>query len=279
MSMVKSEIHKGAIMRFFQPNQCVIGMLVFFSLTSPARAYDATPTEIAMLPAYCDAKIGSRNQETGDYWLQQMGRENWTHMHHYCTGLLAMNRYYGQSRYEQGRTLSGAIWDFDYVLKNTQPDFYLRADFHYNRGKALLLQGKEGPAVSDFQKALERSPGMPSASIELADLYKKRGKKDLALTTLKTALERFPTNNGLRRRYQEMGGDLASIPAAPAAVKETQVPAVGSGNSNDVAPAKPDPGAAVVQGKPEVIDQKIGNEANPWCRFCPDPPAPKSEKQ
>ncbi len=270
-------------MRRFQPLQHVVGMLVFLLQASPVYAAIATPAEIAMLPAYCDIKIGSRNQATENYWVQQMGRENWTPLNHYCTGLLAMNRYYGQSRYEQRRTLSGAIWDFDYVLKYTRPDFYLRADFHYNRGKALLLQGKEGPAVGDFQKALELSPGMPSASIELAELYKKRGKKQLALATLKTAVERFPTNKGLRRRYQELGGDLASIPATPpatpAAVKETQAPAVGSGNANDVAPAKSEPDPAVVQSKPEVIDQKIGNETNPWCRFCPDPPAPTSEKQ
>lgn len=265
-------------MRLFHTCQRVAGVLVFLLPTSPVYAAAATPAEIAMLPAYCDVKIGSRNQETENYWVQQMGRENWTPMNHYCTGLLAMNRYYGQSRYEQRRTLSGAIWDFDYVLKYTQPDFYLRADFHYNRGKALLLQGKEGPAVSDFQKALELSPGMPSASIELAELYKKRGKKDLALTTLKTALERSPTNKGLRRRYREMGGDLASIPEAPAAVKETQAPAAAPGNANDGAPAKSEPGPAAVQGKPEAVDQKIGNATNPWCRFCPDPPAPKSEK-
>jgi hypothetical protein len=118
---------------------------------------------------------------------------------------------------------------------------------------------------------------MPSASIELSDLYKKLGKKEMALATLRTALERFPTNKGLRRRYQEMGGDLASIPAATAPVIETQAPADGSDTSGDAAPVGSGPAPPAAQSKPEVSEQKIGNEANPWCRFCPDPPAQKKQ--
>lgn len=248
-----------------------------FTLAFPVFAI--TDVEFSMLPAYCAVKIQDKDPQAKQYWVAQMGGENWVHMHHYCGGLAALNRYYGQNAYEKGRSLYDAVWEFNYVLKNTKPDFYLRADFHYNRGRALRLQGKEGPALSDFQKALELSPGMPSASTELADLYKKLGKKEMALATLKTALEQSPTNKGLRRRYQEMGGDLASIPSAPASVPEAKAAPMDSGSSSKAVPATVEPTQSAEQNKPEVITPQIGNETNPWCRFCPDPPAPKSEKQ
>lgn len=250
---------------------------IAFTLAFPANAI--TDVEFTMLPAYCAVKIRDNDPQAKQYWEAQLGSGNWLHMHHYCGGLAALNRYYGQNAYERGRSLYDAVWEFNYVLKNTKPDFYLRADFHYNRGKALLLQGKAGPALGDFQKALEYSPGMPSASIELADLYKKSGKKEMALATLKTALERFPANKGLRRRYQEMGGDLASIPTTLTPAVQSQPAPVESDKPGNAVPAQAEPTPPVEQSKPEVIDQKIGSETNPWCRFCPDPPAPKSDKQ
>jgi len=250
---------------------------VAFAFALPAHAW--TDAELSMLPPYCAARIRDNNPQAAQQWSAQFGRENWVHIHHYCGGLNALNKYYSQNAYERGRSLTGAVWEFDYVLKYTQPDFYLRADFHYNRGRALRLQGKEGAALGDLEKALELSPGMPPASIELAGLYKKLGKKDKALTTLKTALARSPTNKGLRRAYLEMGGDLASIPTAPASVPEAK-DAPKEPDKPDIAePAQVETSPPVAQSKPEVIEQKIGNETNPWCRFCPDPPAAKSEKQ
>ena len=249
-----------------------------FCIAAPLHASQWTNTDFSILPSYCAVKVRDNNPQTTQVWINQMGRENWVHIHHYCGGLLALHKYYGQNAYEQGRSLSGAVWEFDYVLKNTLPDFYLRPDFHYNRGRAFRLQGKTGPALTDFMKAIELSPGMPSASIELADLYKKQGKKDLAFNTVKKALESNPANKGLRRRYQEMGGDLAAIQTTPEVVPEKMVSPVVGSNPGDVPESKVEPEPPITKTTPEVIEQKIGNEINPWCRFCPDPPVQLNHK-
>jgi len=199
-------------------------------------------------------------------------------MHHYCRGLIAVNRYYRlENAVDRKSALGEAIWEFDYTLKNTSPGFSIRPDVYFNRGKALLLQGKPGMAVGDFLQALELSPGMPSASIELARLYKKQGKKDQALDVLKTALAQTPSHKGLRREYLKMGGNLANIPeAAQAAVAPIPEPAE-TPKSSEPPVATIESGAETGQtstepSKAPIMEQKIGNKTNPWCRFCPDEP-------
>lgn len=240
---------------------------------SAYAATNVTPAELAVLPGYCDAKIGSRNPAAVARWSHELGQKNWDHMHHYCGGLIELNRFYGASAAKRKTILHDAMWEFDYVLKNTQPDFFLRPEMHYNRGRVWELQGNDGEAVMDFQRAIELSPGMPSATMGLADIYKKLGKKEQALAALKSALEQFPDNKGLQRRYVELGGDLASLkPAAPADATQAADKAAGTAAEDAPEPAAPSPATG-------AGDAKIGNATNPWCRFCPDPPAPKNDKQ
>ena len=233
------------------------------SLSPQALTAAVTPLELSMLPAYCDAKMGSQSPAAADLWISRMGRENWVHIHHFCGGLADVNRSYRQQAYERGRTLSNALWEFNYMLDHTQQDFYMRADFYFNRGKAYRLLGKDGQAMGDFLKAFEMSPEMSAASIELADMYKKQGKHAQALAVLKKGLESSPSAKNLRRRYQEMGGDLSTIPKKSEPVEpqpSVAVPEV------EQAPAR-----AVITSVPTTAatEQKLGNESNPWCRFCP----------
>lgn len=256
-----------------------VRIAVLLSALAPAlpalAATNVTPAEIAVLPPYCDAKIGSQNPAAVELWLRQLKRENWDHMHHYCGGLVDLNRYYGGNAAQRKDSLRRAMWEFNYSLQHTQPDFYLRADMHYNRGKVWRLQGNDGQALADFQRAIELSPGMPSATLELADIYKKLGKRQQALAALTQSLERFPDHKGLHRRYLELGGDPAQLatlqkPAdiAPAATKAADTSAPGEAAQAEAA-----------QSATEADAEKIGNATNPWCRFCPDPAAPEGGKQ
>ncbi len=254
----------------------IAGLALSTLVHPPVWAARETPAEIAMLPPYCDAKMGSQSPEAVAYWRARLGHENWIHIHHYCGGLASLNRYYRQSGANRDGSLRNALWEFNYVLDHTGPSFTMRADLYYNRGKVLQLQGKDGAALADLAKALELNPAMPAASIELASLYRKVGKKGLALGVLKAALEKSPEHKGLRRNYQEMGGDLAAISDKPPAEVAAPVEAAAKASQADTASSKsPEPAPST----PSVSEQKIGNQTNPWCRFCPDPAAEPSKPE
>ena len=119
---------------------------------------------------------------------------------------------------------------------------------------------------------------MPSATIELADIFKKQGKKAEALAAVKTALEQFPANKGLRRRYQELGGDPARLAAPPVAAPSGETPEVKAPEpsikteaAKGEAPRMESAPVGATQTMPQAIEPRIGNITNPWCRFCPDP--------
>jgi hypothetical protein len=75
----------------------------------------------------------------------------------------------------------------------------------------------------------------------------------------------------MRRNYEAMGGNLADIPEskpepAPQAAAPTPIATE--------APKPSDPPANPASVVPTVVvEPKIGNKTNPWCRFCPDGPA------
>lgn len=152
---------------------------------------------------------------------------------------------------------------------------------HYYRGKAYQLSGRNGEALTDLVKALELRPDMPLASMELAELYKKLGKKNQALDTLKTALDKNPSHKGLRRTYQEMGGDLTAI-AETLKVEATPSASVDAGQKTEPSQAQesvnpasakadtPASAAAAPAGTEPSSQHKIGTPKNPYCRFCPD---------
>ncbi|MHB1145666.1 MAG: tetratricopeptide repeat protein [Thiobacillus sp.] len=253
---------------------------LMLTMAFPAQAaLDTTPDDIAMLPAYCDAKMGTRAPEAVSYWRTQMGHANWIHVHHYCGGLIELNRYYRGSTGRKKANLGNAVKEFSGMVNAFTPDFYLLPEAYLNRGKALKLMGKVGEAMSDFQKALEINPGLSQARIEMANVYAKSGNIQQALSVLKKGLEQASSSQSLRRRYQELGGDLKAIPDPSAITAAEPVKPVHS-----EIPSMPPPTSQEVEKPADVPvpEQKIGNKTNPWCRFCPDseekdPAKPKAD--
>lgn len=252
--------------------------VLWVMLAGGAQAADnTTQQEIAMLPAYCDAKIGRQNPVDVERWRAQMNHENWIHMHHYCSGLIELNRYYRAARGKQQPNLGNAVNEFTGMINGWRPGFYLIPEAYLNRGRAYRLMRHDGRALADFIKALELDPGLTQASVELSDVYKAAGKKQEALDVLKRALERKPDSKVLKRRYTALGGNPDSLvraapdtPAPPAAATP-EVPTPPAPALDVTAPAQASSDAAPAPKPPvQLIEPKIGSPKNPYCRFCPD---------
>jgi hypothetical protein len=98
-----------------------------------------SPTEVAALPDFCQAKMGT-NAAFSDAWRQRMGPDKYVHLHHYCHGLIAMNRLVVATNKQTRRDLQQrATQEFDYVIRNWPPDFVLAIDARNKKSMAQSM--------------------------------------------------------------------------------------------------------------------------------------------
>jgi tetratricopeptide (TPR) repeat protein len=240
-----------------------LACIFMMSLLQPsgAAADPKTPEEEAM----CQALIYN-GRDTSD-------RRNWMHMHHYCDCIRFTNRAYsaiGNWNAVHGY-LGAAIDGCDYVLSHTTPDFYMRAEVHLQKGKALMLDRQENKAVGEFMEAIRGNPELAQAYVELADIQARNKKSGEALKTVTEGLRHAPDSKPLKRRYTELGGKLpypapiVTAPVEPQVAKPDEAVA-----STPAAPVEATAATPATPAAEPVSPPKIGSPDNPYCRFCPD---------
>lgn len=250
--------------------------------TRPGQAADIkndsripTLAEMRLLPPYCPdtqiiSRVYGRQQAPSKYdahtkiYVDLYGADFW-HLHHYCFGLVDVVRSYRifDKREREGK-LKKSISEFDYVLRGIRPDSILRPELHVKRAQSLVLLGRGGEAVGDFKKAIALKPDYSLAYASLSDYYKETGKKELALTALEEGLVQSPTERSLLRRYESLGGRKTFAPPPVAEPAVVPVPSQEQQAEPATEPDKPLPSADQTPSAPQ-----IGNDTNPYCRFCP----------
>lgn len=247
-------------------------LAMLLPVESALAEFAPSQAEIAALPAFCAAKLGEgTNPEPAKVWRASMGSD-FTHMHHYCFGLNFMNR----ARRTNGSP-GAAVGQFDYVLKNTSPGFYMRPEILMNRGIALSMMKRNGEAVADLLKSIELDPKQPRAYMALSDLYEKQKNRSKALDIVTGGLRHNPGTKSLQRRYTALGGKLPypapdqAAAAEASAAQITATPTSAAANSANPAASAPTPASPAVESAAEsAAIPKIGSPKNPYCRFCPD---------
>lgn len=183
----------------------------------PPDVYDYDPRETALLPSYCrhtqafrEVMPGGDDQQAIRHWEQIMGADNYLHMHHYCLGLMHLNRARILARDTQTRNyhFSRAIGEIDYVLRNARHDFFMRPEMLTRRGEALVGL-KQGPrAVADFEAAIAAKPDYWPAYAQLSDFHRSLGDLGKAREVLEAGLKHAPDSKGLRRRLEELEQEM-----------------------------------------------------------------------
>ena len=161
--------------------------------------------ETAMLPPYCAPRMADDySSATAKEWIDRFTMENYVHMHHYCLGLMELNRAYGKGRSRGAGDLASSIQNIDYVIKGTAPDFFLQPEFHLNKGKALAFMGRSELAALEFQQAIQLKPDYAAPYAALSDYYRDKGAKQKARETVEQGLEKIPDSKALKRRQVEL---------------------------------------------------------------------------
>jgi hypothetical protein len=262
-------MHKSLTRRLLELNALITILVI--SSPADARGWEFTAKEIAMLPAYCAAKLNrgdaSANNEA---WINEFGRESWGHMHHYCHGLIELNRSLLASGTEKKGALGASISEFDYMLRNTPNNLTIRPDIHHSKGQALKLSGNDVAAIKEFLAALENKPDHVSAALATVSIYIKLGKTANAKEILYAALLKSPNTRILRKRFEEIGGDLSAIDKISSDKKEkNSTPNITTPDKQITTEHKQTPTTEIINPS-EASTNTLGTKNNPWCRFCTD---------
>jgi len=246
---------------------------------SEAAADDRIPTltEMRLLPPYCpDTQIISssygRQQAPGQYdahtkpFVDLYGGDFW-HLHHYCFGLVQANRAYkARGAGERAGLWRRSVGEIDYVIRSASPGFILLPELRTQKANGLMKLNRDGEAVLELNKAIAQDPGYTRAYALLSDYYRDARNKSMALKTLEDGLTHSPEDRGLLRRYANLGGtkkfEAPPPPPETVATPEAAPPDTSAAASGPAAEPRPP-----VEIQPY---KEVGNEKNPYCRFCPE---------
>lgn len=204
-----------------------LALATLVPLSAPAQQY-YEPQQIAMLPPYCKHTQGYRYRIKGgddpaeiQRWSAILG-PTFHAMHHYCRGLVAVNRalYFERTERERQHEWAKSIGEFDYVIRSATPDFVLLPEIYTKKGESLVKMGRGLNAVPEFLRAIEAKPDYWPPYAYLGDLYKKAGDTTKAREWLEKGLAQSPDAKQLKSRLAELDGTKGKVKAGAEPVKE-----------------------------------------------------------
>jgi tetratricopeptide (TPR) repeat protein len=250
------------------------GALVMGLLLGRAHAVDVStvPNEVELtrLPPYCAARYKSPQPLEWTSWRNRIG-ENFNDLHHYCSGLNFLNRYWAARTQQERRFyLERALSGMNYLVENEKPDFSLKGELYTNRGEVYKLMGKPGEAARDFNHAIQVEPKFVRSYLLLADLNVAEKNPSRALEVITAGLRNNPDSKALQRHYLELGGKKPfPEPAKPEPAKENaEAQAADKAKSTPTSGPSSPPASTSAEPAP-AAPAPIGTPSNPYCRFCP----------
>ena len=214
---------------------------------APARAdfvpENMTPGEIARLPPYCpvrlDADMNQRSRGLQNmtppvaHFVGLMGDSFW-HMHHYCWAQIRVNRALagGMAPVIRNGTLLAAIADYEYVVRNSKPDFVMLPEVFLKIGDTHVLMKNYPKASEAFAKSRSLKPDFWPPYSHWANALELTVGKKAALAHLEEGMRAAPAAAALQGQYKRLGGDpaafLKSLPPPPAASQPAEAEAAPS---------------------------------------------------
>lgn len=195
-----------------------------FAAGIPGR-YD--PSAVALLPRYCiytqgyrEYVPGGNNPEEIKRWYSVMGQA-FHAMHHYCWGLVDTNNaiFHARNSRERQALLLGSVREFDYVIKNTPPDFVLLPEILTKKGENLIRMGQAAPGLLALQQAIQLKPDYWPPYVQMSDYFKGVGDLKKARALLEEGLARTPDSKTLQQRLAEIKSGKDNRNTAPPAAK------------------------------------------------------------
>lgn len=245
------------------------------ALCSPAMAQwnpSGTQAERALLPQFCLVKLKDDNRSPeAQAFIRQFGFDNWLHMHHYCYALNFVSRAQkaGNTR-DRNSQLQLAVADYNYVLRGTKPDFWMRPQLYLELGRLHVRLNRQVEATEAFKAAIHSNPSYQAAYIALIDQLRRNGDRGQAREIAELGLRHLPDAERLQSLYLELGGKRPF----PEPISKTPVSAPPSEAPSERAPETIAPQERTTESdasSPPNADAQTESaaESGQNCRFCP----------
>jgi tetratricopeptide (TPR) repeat protein len=224
-------------MEYEKPSATLFMLLVAVAMagtfgSAPLRAqHSFSPQEVALLPPYCQSnrlvakREGPETPEAG-HWRSVLGTQPYAAIHHYCWGLMFTNRARlgSPNATERRRALQATMGEFEYILRNSPPDFVLRPEIYTTRGENLLSLGRTAEGLQDFERAAAAKPDYWPPYARASDYYKDAGNNAKAREWLEKGLAAAPDSKPLQRRLDLLKSDGGATAKKSAAKPSKPVP-------------------------------------------------------
>lgn len=173
---------------------------------SPFDASRPSAGEFARLPVYCPHTL-AYNGPDYQLWLGRLGN-TFSHIHHYCVGLLKANRAGMPGVPEQLRRAlyASAVRECYYVIDRAPNDFVLLPEIFFMVGTYFVQQDMYVEALDHFAKSKNAKPDYWPPYVEAAKVYMRLKQREKALEWLRDGLSHLPEEPQLVRALAEIEG-------------------------------------------------------------------------
>jgi tetratricopeptide (TPR) repeat protein len=190
-----------------------VGLALAVLMPIPAEAqYKYEQSLMHMLPLYCRYTQDFINRFAGvdrtaeqERWKKLMG-PTFIHMHHYCYGLMNVNRaaFLATDTRDRQFNLDNSLLEFEYVIERANLDFPLLPEILTKKGESLLKLSRPGEAMIEFERAVKIKPNYESAYVAASDYYKEARQFAKAREWLEKGISAAPNGVTLKRRLSEL---------------------------------------------------------------------------
>jgi len=181
----------------------IISASLFLNTTiTYAESYAISGSEARQLPPFCmGLSIG--NFEDDAKSLKRDIKMPGEHTQHFCHGMKSLIRgdRGDKSQYQT------AVSEFEYVQEHSTSQHELMDSVSLYKAEALGKLGKTGPAITEYNKAIQLNNKYHQAYARLADFYLTLGMKQDAIDTIKIGLRFSPESKGLKNRLHKLSAD------------------------------------------------------------------------
>jgi len=170
--------------------------------TTLGNMYYITANEARLLPPFCmGLSIGNFREDAKS--LKQNISMPGEHTQHFCHGMKSLIR---GDRGDK-KSYETAISEFEYVQEHSTSQHELMDSVSLYKAEALGKLGRTGPAITEYNKAIQLNNKYHQAYARLADYYLTLGMKQDAIETIKMGLRYSPESKGLKNRLHKLSAD------------------------------------------------------------------------